>query len=735
MSLSSLRSSARRLRRPTLLLCAGALFSACEDAPTAASPLRAIDARPAMAFSGDGAVELPLPPGAWQAEGFGVNDAGDVVGVSHYLDEFGGGRLRATLWRGTGGAPVELPEFPGSNASEAMSINDQGDIVGRIWHDDLGINAVIWPAGGAPRALPGLSSQVANGALGLSNTEVVGWSKIFSGRDRATRWPIDGGAPSLLHSSPSPLFPPGSVAYDVNNSGVAVGSVQGGDIASGFLDNPAVFNGANAAPVSLRSLGGQWGGSTGIAYGINDPGDVVGYSYVPLFNAGEWAHRRATLWPGNDLTEPRDLGTVGGLGGAAFAINTRGDIVGESGGRFAAGGFARATLWRANGGRPPQDLGGASEYMTTARSISSASTYAAGFAALPGGPLRAVRFVLGGGGGPSVDSDGDGLADAVDPEPTTFSSRLSDGAGGGTTSGLVTDRGDQQLAITDEPTNGVRISASPTGGADAATIELCDAVATITLTPGDVAVATCGSVILSVIAGTLEVRLVAAGDRIGTASIGAEHGITFHPATFVVEAPASNPTTMVVTVRNNPFAVNPGQTVQLVRDDTPPRLVMHDVTVPATGPLGALATYAVSASDDFDPHPDVHCAPASGGIFGIGATIVTCTATDRAGNTGSGTLSVTILGAPQQIAGMILRLDDLTLPPGFRQQLVEKLDRVRDPSRPGRDSCSLLTQVAAVVAATSRALIPPEAAAQLLADAARIAAVMSCPTGGEDRPR
>src|SRR4029077_13700437 len=54
-----------------------------------------------------------------------------------------------------------------------------------------------------------------------------------------------------------------------------------------------------------------------------------------------------------------------------------------------------------------------------------------------------------------------------------------------------------------------------------------------------------------------------------------------------------------------------------------------DVTAEATGPGGAAVTYpAPSASDPIDPSPVVTCLPASGSTFPLGATTVTCSASE-----------------------------------------------------------------------------------------------------------
>ncbi len=80
-------------------------------------------------------------------------------------------------------------------------------------------------------------------------------------------------------------------------------------------------------------------------------------------------------------------------------------------------------------------------------------------------------------------------------------------------------------------------------------------------------------------------------------------------------------------------------------DTTPPVLtdVPSDISVEATGSDGAVVTWTdPTAVDDVDPGPVVACDPASGSMFPVGATKVTCTATDASGNAASATFDVTV---------------------------------------------------------------------------------------------
>lgn len=75
-----------------------------------------------------------------------------------------------------------------------------------------------------------------------------------------------------------------------------------------------------------------------------------------------------------------------------------------------------------------------------------------------------------------------------------------------------------------------------------------------------------------------------------------------------------------------------------VQDTTPPALQLPaDIT--SSTPV---VTYTVTATDLVDTTPNVACSPTSGSTFPNGATTVTCTASDDALNTASGTFQVTV---------------------------------------------------------------------------------------------
>ena len=156
--------------------------------------------------------------------------------------------------------------------------------------------------------------------------------------------------------------------------------------------------------------------------------------------------------------------------------------------------------------------------------------------------------------------------------------------------------------------------------------------------------------------------------------------------------------------------------------------VPADIVTDATGPVGAHVTYAASASDAVDPSPTLVCAPASGGTFPIGTTTVTCTATDAAGNSASGSFTVHVRSAREQIVRLIDRtLAFLGLPAlraAFRASLQAAADAL-SANHPRAACLALDLYSAGVRLAPARAFTAAEKA-QLIADATRTRAVIGC---------
>jgi lysophospholipase L1-like esterase len=84
-----------------------------------------------------------------------------------------------------------------------------------------------------------------------------------------------------------------------------------------------------------------------------------------------------------------------------------------------------------------------------------------------------------------------------------------------------------------------------------------------------------------------------------------------------------------------------------VRDTTPPAIIAPNLMVEATGPTGALVDFtSLQVTDLVDSAPAIVLSQASGSLFPIGTTPVTCTASDRSGNVSSATFLVIVQDTP-----------------------------------------------------------------------------------------
>jgi hypothetical protein len=159
-------------------------------------------------------------------------------------------------------------------------------------------------------------------------------------------------------------------------------------------------------------------------------------------------------------------------------------------------------------------------------------------------------------------------------------------------------------------------------------------------------------------------------------------------------------------------------------DTTPPVLtVPSSVTKDATSPTGAVVTFTATARDDVDQKPAVRCTPASGSVFAIGTTLVSCTATDAAGNAASASFTVHVRGAGEQIAALLAKTRAYLGLPALSQLLLQRLQDAADAlvAKNKQAACSLLAFYGTAVK-----VIVPVHAAELVGDANRIRAVIGC---------
>lgn len=201
---------------------------------------------------------------------YDINDAGKIVGLSYDLS---GLLFNAVSWYR--GEFTVLPKLGGDNGVEAAAfgINRKGTIVGNSGKPGLsGVRAAAWN-GGAPRELENLGGAIAYAMhindLGYS----AGYANVSGGILHAVVWTPQGAIIDLSA---------GDAAYDLNNRGRVVGTVSS--------------SGATTYPLhwvrGVRSTLPTLGGSEGVAYGVNDRDEAVGYSTTAT------GLERATIWYG-----------------------------------------------------------------------------------------------------------------------------------------------------------------------------------------------------------------------------------------------------------------------------------------------------------------------------------------------------------------------------------------------------------------------------------------------------
>jgi len=119
------------------------------------------------------------------------------------------------------------------------------------------------------------------------------------------------------------------------------------------------------------------------------------------------------------------------------------------------------------------------------------------------------------------------------------------------------------------------------------------------------------------------------------------------------------------TVALNPLGIRTAAAQSQTPDTTPPQLTLPgSITVESISRQGVAVTFVATARDLSDPNPALVCNPASGTVFPLGTTTVSCTATDAAGNSSSGSFPVTVRD---------ITPPTLTLPASFKTEASSRL--------------------------------------------------------------
>jgi probable HAF family extracellular repeat protein len=237
--------------------------------------------------------DLGVLAGGSQSKATAINSSGQVVG---YCDT-SSGKDHAFLY--SGGSMHDLGVLAGDAWSQAYGINDSGIIVGASWPTVPGYPHAFLYDGGSMQyfGVEGLAHSINN-----SNQVVGDWQSTGHG------FVYSGGSVTALGLLSSHTYSYGN-ATSINSAG----QIGGG---SGPSDN-SWWHAVVYASISPQDLGALAGATHSEALGINDLGQIVGYSDI-----GHWD---AFLYSGGAM---QDLGP-----GTAEGINNSGDVVGTRGSR------------------------------------------------------------------------------------------------------------------------------------------------------------------------------------------------------------------------------------------------------------------------------------------------------------------------------------------------------------------------------------------------------------------
>jgi probable HAF family extracellular repeat protein len=202
---------------------------------------------------------------------------------------------------------TDLGTLPGDGVSKAYALNDAGEAAGVSETPTAAIATLF--SGGKATSISTLGSSVSV-ANGINTTgQIAGWNSFNSNPTFEPQAFLYSNGSMKNINSPS-VFPSGTEAYGINNSGEVVGT--GYLTSSNF--HAFLYSGGNMTDL------GPPGAYQASAVAINNSGQIIGGYYLNSGVAGEFL-----ITNGKMTTLPVPAGASGV---SAFAINDNGEIVG-----------------------------------------------------------------------------------------------------------------------------------------------------------------------------------------------------------------------------------------------------------------------------------------------------------------------------------------------------------------------------------------------------------------------
>lgn len=317
--------------------------------------------------------DLGMLPGDNQSSGFGVNNAGLVVGHSAN----GSGVVRAFYWDGS---LHQLTTAGSRGAAYAISSGATAYAVGYEQAPGQERRAAVWTL---PSAVPTFLESGASSASGVNDAGTVVGTYCFSGCGGPDQifhgaiWVLGGSSRTDIEPLPGYTF---AYASDINNNGIVVGGSYG----PGPADQRGYLRMADGALIALPPLS-NFVQSAALAVSDVDGGRV----HVAGYSRDEIGATRAVRWTVNSSTG-QIAATIALDQRWAEGVNFAGDVAGTGG----SSSTPAATLWRNDvyiALKAPKG-GSGSASRSLARGAGS-PTYVSGETRMKNWP-RALRWVI-----------------------------------------------------------------------------------------------------------------------------------------------------------------------------------------------------------------------------------------------------------------------------------------------------------------------------------------------------
>ena len=257
--------------------------------------------------------DLGTIPGGTFSEAYGINAYGQVTGSSGANL----GNQHAFLY--SAGTMTDLGTLPGFDASRGSGINVSGQVAGSSFiFNTFNEHAFLYSAG-TMTDLGTLPGGTASNGFAINDAGQVTGNSSTSGIYYAHAFLDSGGTMTDLGTLPGGCDGETSSGSGINASGQVTGQADlYSDDCSYFVPQAMLYSAGTMT--NLGSLDGGW--SQGLA--INDSGQVTGWSFA----SGTGTVEHAFLYSAGTMT---DLGTFpGGTDSEGYGINNLGQVVGFS---------------------------------------------------------------------------------------------------------------------------------------------------------------------------------------------------------------------------------------------------------------------------------------------------------------------------------------------------------------------------------------------------------------------